>query len=120
ISVTLGVSLTIRGLELSQHFFTLSVISAIPTQVLPKAIPPALTLGHETFNSIASISLLERILAISQYSSIVFPAIFAMIAMLNCLKNGISSLMNFSTPGFCNPVSYTHLRAHETDSYLVC
>src|SRR5664279_2282381 len=22
--------------------------------------------------------------------------------------------------GFSNPVSYTHLRAHETDSYLVC
>src|SRR5665647_1184075 len=22
--------------------------------------------------------------------------------------------------GGCNPVSYTHLRAHETDSYLVC
>src|SRR5665647_3766755 len=30
----------------------------------------------------------------------------------------LSEMMNF--PGVLNPVSYTHLRAHETDSYLVC
>src|SRR5665647_724970 len=30
------------------------------------------------------------------------------------------SLIDGSRPGGFSPVSYTHLRAHETDSYLVC
>ena len=37
-------------------------------------------------------------------------------AMTNLTASMISQIEN----GAVNPVSYTHLRAHETDSYLVC
>src|SRR5664279_5540249 len=38
----------------------------------------------------------------------------------SCLQDSLDVAVARSSADFSSPVSYTHLRAHETDSYLVC
>ena len=88
ISVTLGVSLTIRGFL--QYFFTSETTFSAIEGTVPNVIPPWLTLGHEILSSNKSTSASESFSAAAQYSSIVWPHIFTIIFVSNCLKKGIS------------------------------
>src|SRR5680860_1646313 len=47
---------------------------------------------------------------------------FVVLNLNRCVAHRTSSMSSYSSPPVISPrsVSYTHLRAHETDSYLVC
>ena len=66
----------------------------------PKAKPPCFTLGQEIFISMIATSVSERISAISQYSSIVLPDIFAITFVSYSASIGIMCFAKCSTPGF--------------------
>ena len=98
ISVTLGVSFTISGL--SNTFLTSLVTFFTSSYVLPNAMQPSFTFGHDKFSSTPSISNVFNILHNSTYSSTELPHAFTIIFVSNFLKNGKSLLAKNSTPGF--------------------
>ena len=90
-SLTFGESLTISGFL--QYFRTADVMPSTPAQLVPNCTPPCLTFGQEIFSSIMSTSVSDSFSAISQYSSGVFPAIFAMIRVPCSRSHGSSCSM---------------------------
>src|SRR5680860_1794008 len=42
------------------------------------------------------------------------------VSCAECLRDGLERFVVDAVALYLAPVSYTHLRAHETDSYLVC
>jgi len=102
-SATFGLSLTISGCLAA--FLTARVTSSAAAQDVPKDMPPWATLGHEMFSSSISAPDSASISAARAYSATVRPMMFTIIFVSNRFRNGISSLMNASAPGFWSPTA---------------
>ena len=98
IEVTFGESFTTSGFF--ECFLTALVSSFTTLGSVPNAKPPCFTLGQEIFISMIATSVSERISAISQYSSIVLPDIFAITFVSYSASIGIMCFAKCSTPGF--------------------
>ena len=103
--VTFGESFTIKGFVVTS--LTSLVTFPATSGFAPKAIPPSFTFGQEILSSIAAISgIASTLFAISTYSSIVFPLMFAIESVFPkfSLRIFTVSFSNTSIPGFSSPI----------------
>ena len=86
--VTFGVSFTIRGFSVTS--FTAFVTAPATLQSVPKAAPPCFTLGQDMLSSIMSTAVPLSFSASSAHSSIVEPAMLAIILVSFVTRFGSS------------------------------
>ncbi|OPZ98678.1 MAG: hypothetical protein BWY71_01197 [Planctomycetes bacterium ADurb.Bin412] len=106
-SVTLGVSLTIRRVS-GQAFRTARTSSARRRGSLPKVMPPSRTLGQLTFSSSprTGSSPYSRE-ATATYSSMVLPATFTKTGTGSRWRRGIFSSQKSSSPTLARPMAFS-------------